>query len=309
MNRIDRLFAITTLLQSKGRVRAEDLAAAFEVSTRTIYRDIAALSEAGIPVVSLPGQGYALTDGFFLPPLLFTAAEASAMTLGARIYASQVIGRGVADAERAVEKVAAILPADVRRQVERLMEIVQIVLPPRRLDIDDPRLTLLQQAMLERRVAFLRYHGRASGTVTEREVEPRTLAYYDGAWYLAGYCRLRGGERSFHLDRIDDLTLRDERFAPREVTWSPATPITVRVRFETETARWVRERQHWSFQGEEPSTDGVVMTYQPDDPREIANWILGWGRSAEALSPPELRKMVRAEALAVAARLDDATSH
>jgi predicted DNA-binding transcriptional regulator YafY len=307
MNRIDRLFAITTLLQSKKRVRGEDLAATFEVSLRTIYRDIAALSEAGIPIVSLPGQGYALADGFFLPPLLFTPTEAGAAILGARLYASQIAGRGVADAERAIEKITAVLPTGIRQQVDRLMEIIQIILPARRLNVDDPRLALIQEAVLDRRVVLLHYHGRERNTLTEREVEPRTLAYYDGAWYLAGYCRLRRGERSFRLDRIEHLDLRSERFEPKAITWPAATPVEVRVRFDAAAARWARERQHWSFDHEEPAGDGVVMTYRPDDPREIAHWILGWGRAAEPLSPPELRDLVRAEALAVAAQLDGRT--
>ena len=73
MNRIDRLFAITLMLQAKGRLRAKDLAESFEVSERTIYRDIAALGESGVPVVSLPGEDYELMEGFYLPP--YTAAN------------------------------------------------------------------------------------------------------------------------------------------------------------------------------------------------------------------------------------------
>ena len=93
MNRIDRLFAITLLLQARGRLRAKDLAVWFEVSERTIYRDIAALSESGVPVVSLPGEGYELMEGFFLPPLLFTSVEASALLLGAQMLTSHATGR------------------------------------------------------------------------------------------------------------------------------------------------------------------------------------------------------------------------
>lgn len=77
MNRIDRLFAILLLLQARRRVRAQDLVAAFEVTERAIYRDVAALSEGGVPIVSLPGAGYELAEGYMLPPLLFTPAEAA----------------------------------------------------------------------------------------------------------------------------------------------------------------------------------------------------------------------------------------
>jgi predicted DNA-binding transcriptional regulator YafY len=93
VNRTDRLFAITVLLQSRTRLRAQDLALRFGVSKRTVYRDIAALSESGVPVVSLPGEGYELMEGFSLPPLAFTTGEASALFLGGRLLAEHATGR------------------------------------------------------------------------------------------------------------------------------------------------------------------------------------------------------------------------
>src|SRR5688572_24289103 len=124
MKRSDRLFALLLLLQVGRRVRARDLAARLEVSERTVYRDVAALSEAGVPVVALPGAGYELAEGFYLPPLVFTPGEAGALSLGARLLAAQTSGRLPRDAERALEKIAAVLPAATRREVERLTEVI-----------------------------------------------------------------------------------------------------------------------------------------------------------------------------------------
>src|SRR5437588_970923 len=87
MNRTDRLLAIILELQGKGWQRAEDLAETFETSKRTIYRDIQALGEAGVPVVSLPGRGYSLMKGYFLPPLSFTTDEATMLLLGSDLMA------------------------------------------------------------------------------------------------------------------------------------------------------------------------------------------------------------------------------
>src|SRR5215475_1446884 len=87
MNRTDRLLAIILELQGKGRQRAEDLAATFETSKRTIYRDIQALGEAGVPVVSIPGLGYSLMKGYFLPPLSFSTDEATMLILGSDLMA------------------------------------------------------------------------------------------------------------------------------------------------------------------------------------------------------------------------------
>ena len=87
MNRTDRLLAIILELQGKGRQRAEDLAETFETSKRTIYRDIQALGEAGVPIVSIPGLGYSLMKGYFLPPLSFTTDEATMLILGSDLMA------------------------------------------------------------------------------------------------------------------------------------------------------------------------------------------------------------------------------
>ena len=87
MNRTDRLLAIVLELQGKGRQRAEDLAGTFETSKRTIYRDISALGQAGVPLISVPGRGYALMKGYFLPPLSFRADEATMLLLGSDFMA------------------------------------------------------------------------------------------------------------------------------------------------------------------------------------------------------------------------------
>jgi predicted DNA-binding transcriptional regulator YafY len=303
MNRLDRLFAITTMLQRKGTVRAVDLAAAFEVSTRTIYRDIGALSEAGVPVVSLPGKGYALTEGFFLPPLVFTAGEAAAVALGTRMLASQASGRHVGEAERALEKLAAVLPAGVRDEVDRLNGIITISHRPGRFNLDDPNLVKLQRAITEHRVIAIRYHSRAGEEITEREVEPLELAYIDHTWYLGGYCRLRRGPRSFRVNRMTALTVGEERFTPKSFSRGERHPVEVKVRFSDSVLPWVRERPHWSLQHEEPDPDGAVMTFLPDHLSEISSWILSWGSAAEPLSPPELRELIKSEVDLIAERL------
>jgi predicted DNA-binding transcriptional regulator YafY len=308
MNRTDRLFAITVMLQRRARVRAADLAETFGVSERTIYRDMAALNEGGIPIVSLPGAGYELMSGYTLPPLAFTPAEATALALGSRLLAQQAAGRWPASAETALAKIVAILPAAVRQQADRLTDIVHFVTPAARFDLDDPRLATLRQAIVERRVVWLRYHGRARDEATERAVEPTRLTYADGTWFLSAYCRLREGPRAFRLDRIEELELLAERFMPRAVDPPPAgEPSTVHVRVGARAARWVRERQHYAFVGEatDPDGDGVIMTYRPDAATELTPWLLAWGAAVEVLTPLELRAAIRREAQALADLLSD----
>jgi predicted DNA-binding transcriptional regulator YafY len=303
VNRIDRLFAITTQLQARGRVRAVDLARAFEVSTRTIYRDIAALSESGVPVVSLPGQGYALSDGYFLPPLVLSVPEATALVLGGRMLAGHANADLAHAADRAVAKVIAILDGETQRKIrefDAVLDFAEAPEPTRRLDLEAPGLAELRQAIQECRVVSLRYFGRNRGTETMRQVEPLRLTYTSSAWYLTAYCRLRAEERAFRLDRIEEFRLEPAHFRPR---WSPPrqndTGIDVLARFRGVAARWVHERQHWSYVGDVQTDGGPVALYRPGCLDEIASWLFGWGASAEVLAPEELRGRLRDEANSV----------
>src|SRR5687768_10855679 len=105
MNRIDRLFNIILLLQTRRLVRAQDIASEFGITERTVYRDIAALNEMGVPVVSQPGEGYSLMPGYFLPPLVFTPDEAGALLLGANLLKAS--GNLTSEADRVVRKIGA----------------------------------------------------------------------------------------------------------------------------------------------------------------------------------------------------------
>src|ERR1700712_5980948 len=120
MNKTDRLLAIVLKLQSSGGMRAEDLAAFFETSKRTIYRDIQALSEAGVPIIATPGQGYALLEGYFLPPLSFSSEEAIMLLLGAEYLARNFDDRYQGGARAAALKIEGVLPQAVAKEVNLL---------------------------------------------------------------------------------------------------------------------------------------------------------------------------------------------
>ena len=292
MNRIDRLFAILLALQHKRRVRAQDLARQFEVSKRTIYRDLSALNQMGIPLAALPGEGFELVEGYYLPPLTFTDNEAIALLLGSRLLTQQSAGSLTQSADSALAKIKVALPEQVRERSEALSNIIGFITPRAKLDLDDPQLLLIQRAIQKKRVLHLRYRGYQKEEITEREVEPHQLFYADGVWYLEAYCRMRKGMRDFRLSRMEKITLRTETFHKKRTGKTQAQPILViKIRFASEAVRWVRERQHYGYQRDEKETsEGIVMVYQVNDASEIIPWILGWGTSAEVLSPKELRQ-------------------
>ncbi|MCI0709151.1 MAG: YafY family transcriptional regulator [Chloroflexi bacterium] len=299
MNRVDRLFAILLKLQNQHRLRAQDLADAFAVSKRTIYRDLNALNEMGVPIISLPGEGFELMDTFFLPPVLFTADEAGALFLGARMLHRQSSGYLPGSIDGALEKLWAVLPDGSRHHIQTLSDIIQFGLPANQFNLDNPKLLTLQRAITERRVIFVRYHSYGSNEVTERQVEPLRLYFFGNHWLLIGYCRLRQAERVFRLERMDDLTLLNEAFPPREVQFPARQRIEVVVRFKHEIVRWVHERQfEFSLQSEEDTPDGVIMRYRvPDDKvMPIKAWILSWGAGVTILEPHSLAEDIAAQA-------------
>src|SRR5437660_10811080 len=127
MNRTDRLLAIVLELQGKGRQRAEDLAATFEISKRTIYRDIQALGEAGVPLISMPGRGYALMKGYFLPPLSFSADEATMLLLGSDFMAQNFDAQYRLAAQSASRKIEGVIPEKLREEVRYLQNSIRFV--------------------------------------------------------------------------------------------------------------------------------------------------------------------------------------
>jgi predicted DNA-binding transcriptional regulator YafY len=289
-------------------VRAQDLAARFEVSERTVYRDVEALLELGIPLVGVAGEGYRLMAGYSLPPIMFTEAETQSLFLAiAMLSGLTKNGPTKAAAATALEKVQAILPAATLERAQALQKVLgfyAVGRPP--VDLDDERFVQLQQAIDRKRVVYLHYHAQHSNSISARDVEPLYLAFLDNAWLLHGYCRLRQDYRNFRLDRIDHLKLKSETFEPRPIKLPNLSTDTTRVlvRFDADSVRWVRERQHLTYGGDlsEDEDGGVVMVYNVSYPMQFVRWLMGWGEEMEIIAPPEVRAMMAQAAQQMAAR-------
>jgi predicted DNA-binding transcriptional regulator YafY len=307
MNRTDRLMGILLELQARSELRAEDLAATFEVSVRTIYRDVEALCETGVPIIATPGTGYRLMEGYFLPPLTFTADEAALLALGGELVRDRVDPLLKQAAEEALRKLASVLPPERRAEVERRRQGMLFGSMAR--TRTDRRLVLSRQAIEERRVVRLLYHARRREQPEPREVEPTRLLHLTDAWYLAGYCRLRQDARLFRLDRVDRLELLAERFEvgerhaqPRAYERDVSGYPEARIRFDRSVLRWVRERQPFFLLREERDGQEPVFVYALRDEQELLAWLLPWGRAVEILAPDSLRARLADEARAILGR-------
>src|SRR5947207_4372221 len=174
MNRTDRLLAILLELQARRYQRAEDLAATFEVSKRTIYPDMLALAESGVPLVSTPGQGYSLVEGYFLPPLSFTTDKAILLLLGTDFVAQNVDTQYQAAARTATRKIEAVLSPDLRAEVAYLQRSIQFIATNTTIRRD--LLQAVRRAIIQRRTVRFEYRARFShegdGTTNTREADP-----------------------------------------------------------------------------------------------------------------------------------------
>ncbi|WP_347156524.1 helix-turn-helix transcriptional regulator [Pontibacter chitinilyticus] len=211
MNRIDRLFGILTLLQSKRYVTAEKIAEKFNISVRTVYRDIKALGEQGVPVSFEQHKGYFVVQGYFLPPVSFSSDEANALLL------MEMMVNGFADRSiqthysSALIKVKAVLRAPQKEAVENLLHNIKLQLPSC-FDNKFAYLSILQYAISAKTMLELHYKNN-SDTESQRQVEPIGLIFYAFNWHLIAWCHLRQDYRDFRVSRILNLKNTEQPFS------------------------------------------------------------------------------------------------
>lgn len=214
--RISRLTAILTQLQAKRILSASELAAKFSVSTRTIYRDIRALEQAGVPVMTEEGKGYALMEHYRLPPLTFTESEANALISAAQWALKNKDASFVKTYSEAIDKVKAVLHQNVRDKANLLAERIYFAQ-----NENDERtsnhLSSLQFALTNFHPSAITYTNEAHHT-TSRVIEPFALLSTTEKWLLIAWCRLRGAFRFFRLDRMTDVVVLAEKFEPHNLT-------------------------------------------------------------------------------------------
>jgi predicted DNA-binding transcriptional regulator YafY len=212
VNRTDRLYALVEELRACAprRLSARALAARFEVSARTVERDISALQQAGVPIYSDVGRtgGYTLDKSRTLPPLNFTPTEAVAVAITLSRSEGSPYSRS---ARTALRKILAAMSAVDGAAARELADRIRFLSPTEPTEPAERASVpaVLEEAVATRRVVRIGYVDR-SGAVTERAVEPISFTAGSRRWYLLGWCRLRGEGRVFRTDRIRHAVLLDE---------------------------------------------------------------------------------------------------
>ena len=302
MNRIDRLTAILIQLQSQRIIRAQEIADRFEISLRTVYRDIRALEEAGVPIGAEAGIGYFLADGYRLPPVHFTPEEARAMLVSGKLV-SQLTDASVQKYhQNALFKIKSVLKTEQQEMLNDLENRVAVLNPPNQ-QPDELHLEKIQQALLNCQVVEMDYFSPSSGQFTRRGIEPIGMVYYGDAWHIIAYCQLRQDYRDFRLDRMSKLDVTNqkyhlcdrlnlEQYLDRQSQMTDT--VLVKVRFQSVVIRFVgQDRYRYGFVQEKEVEDGVEYWFLVSHIEHFARWLLMYGNGVTIISPPSLSDMMQ----------------
>ncbi len=303
MNRIDRLSAILIQLQSRPLVKAQDLAERFSISLRTVYRDVKALEEAGVPVIGESGTGYRLMEGYKLPPVMFNQDEASALLTAAKLVNSKTdsgISRHYASA---LDKIKAVLRLAEKDHIHELDDHVIVVNSPS--FIYQPPAELHLQSILRAislaTVIEMEYRSIEKNEMTTRKVEPVGIYYMGSHWYLLGFCQLRNDYRNFRTDKISRLTATGTAVTR---THPPLQTLINKMSGERQLqkvvidinpaiAKYLGEQKYYSgFVSEENIGHAIRMTFLTSSLTGFARWFMLFGDQAEILEPVELTGLV-----------------
>lgn len=215
--RLSRLTAILTMLQTKRLLTATELANKFSVSNRTIYRDIKALEQAGVPVLTEDGKGYTIMDGFRIPPLMFTESEANALITAEQLILKNKDASFVKEYTEAIHKIKSVLRNNTKDKANLLSKRIVF-----RQNTENNRtsnyLSTLQLVLTNFNLTKIKYHSTDTNQTTERTIEPFAIYSTQENWLLIAFCRLRKDFRAFRLDRIQSLNILNEKFEPHKMT-------------------------------------------------------------------------------------------
>jgi len=212
VSRSERLLdLLQTLRRHRQPVSGRNLAEELGISIRTLYRDIATLQAQGAAIEGEPGLGYVLRPGFMLPPLMFSEDEIEALVLGSRWVADRADDRLGMAARNALAKIAAVLPADLRDDLEASTLLVG---PGEPLTADLVDLAVIRKAIRSERKLGITYQD-AKAAISERVVWPFALGFFDRVRVVVAWCEVRQGFRHFRTDRMSRLAPTDIRYPRR----------------------------------------------------------------------------------------------
>lgn len=297
--RIDRMLGIVVLLLNRDRISARQLAERFDVSVRTIYRDIEAINTAGIPIISYQGNrgGLGIMENYKLSRQVLTIEDMTSI-ISALKGVNATLGDN--DFDTVAEKILALIPGDKISSLKKHFDEFTIDLSPWgfKQKFKD-YIKIFQQVIPENRVVNFLYRNTRGETLC-RTVEPMTLVFKGYAWYLFAYCRKRNDYRIFRLSRMDNIEVTEERFELKNLTYQnfmkssaeQSSYVNLKLKFSPEVR--IKAEEYFDENVVEYQQDGslLVTVCFPED-EWVYSTILGFGEFVEVLEPFHIRKLIQ----------------
>lgn len=202
------------MMKSKRLITASEMASKFDVSLRTIYRDIRKLEEAGVPIITEEGRGYSIMDGYTVSPVQFKQEEVNALITAEKIIAKTKNQSLKENFGNALLKIKSTFQSNMQTKSE-LLDLKMQVFSSTKNSIESNALSSLQMAMTNFHKVKIKYQKLHSDEISERSIEPAAIYCFDERWIVIAWCHLRNDYRSFRIDRIIDYQLMNNKFEDR----------------------------------------------------------------------------------------------
>lgn len=301
LKKLDRVTAILTQLQSKPVVRAQDLAQKFEVSVRTIYRDVKTLENAGIPIIGEAGSGYSLMDGYKLPPVMFTKEEVLSFITAEKLmqkFLHESLGQHY---QNAMEKVRSVLKYSDKNLIENIEKQIDVFnYHPKTEDKIRNVIPIILESIAEKKQLTVEYE-TVDTKVSTRTIEVVGVFFEFNYWYIMAFCTLRNDFRQFRVDRILKLfktqnpflqeygQINDYRQAPN------GNKTKVRLLVEKRIiGHLVNSKKYYGLVEEIEREDGYELIFETDWIIEgFPRWLITFADYAEVLEPESLKDSLK----------------
>lgn len=303
--RFDRIIAILIQLQSKKVVKAQEFASRFEVSLRTIYRDIRSLEAAGVPLYGEAGTGYSIMEGYRLPPVMFTREEAGSFVAAEKLmqqFTDKNLGQYF---ESAMFKLKSVLRGAEKDWITTLGTHISIHTAQKAFNENIPNaLEILFESLAEKKQVVLNYQSLQREQPVIRSIEPVGLFHENQRWYILGYCHLRNDYRQFRIDRIQHISRSEKSFTREHESVDELRKkdghlkkTTVKLLVDKKVAKYLEyDRHYYGFVSEKEKENQVEITFEvPESALQegFPRWYLMFGDYSEILEPEAMKIRVK----------------
>jgi len=301
MNKFDRITAILIHLQSKRLVTAQELAERFEVSQRTIYRDIETLNSAGVPIIGELGVGYSIMEGYRLPPVMFSREEAVSFLIAEKILEKYGDAQYKKHFQTALFKIKSVLRGAEKGLAEEMGERITVIKNVEQNIILDKNLPLIIRSLTDKEILKVDYLMLLQEDKQTSLIEPIGIINENGNWLTIAFNHENNLYKKFRIDRMVQLKLTGEKSSRTHISLddflaqgrSNQTVYKPVIAIKKEVAHYIEEQKHlYGLVEERDDNDYIEMTFKTTCLQTFCRWFLTIADNAKVLQPKELKSLL-----------------